>query len=272
MTDHASPSRVAHSATTRAGVTVGERLLALITAALLGVDAYVHLHDAAKYDGFKSSVMTEGTLFRIQAVVAIVVGLLAVVLFSSAALTVDLGNAWARKRDVQKQVDVAALSVGWMLPMTSANKLDIANGVAGYLNAGANAVAGQKSVTGAQLVDGNLANGEVLFQHSDGTGCTDKCPQLRVLAPPAQVTFGLAAAIGFRQVAVQRDATVRVVSGLPPRDKTIPFWLPTGCGYGPTQGDTTQGGTNQATASPTATATSPATVTASPTPYAPSPK
>ena len=75
MTDHASRSPAAH-ATARAGVTVGERLLALITAALLGVDAYVHLHDAAKYDGFKSSVMTEGTLFRIQAVVAIVVAAL----------------------------------------------------------------------------------------------------------------------------------------------------------------------------------------------------
>jgi glucan phosphoethanolaminetransferase (alkaline phosphatase superfamily) len=76
MTDHASRSPAVHATTARAGVTAGERLLALITAALLGVDAYVHLHDAAKYDGFKSSVMTEGTLFRIQAVVAIVVAVL----------------------------------------------------------------------------------------------------------------------------------------------------------------------------------------------------
>ena len=77
MTDHASRSPAVHATTTaRARVTAGERLLALITAALLGYDAYVHLHDAAKYDGFKSSVMTEGTLFRIQAVVAIVVGVL----------------------------------------------------------------------------------------------------------------------------------------------------------------------------------------------------
>jgi glucan phosphoethanolaminetransferase (alkaline phosphatase superfamily) len=76
MTDHVSRSPAVHATTARAGVTVGERLLALITAVLLGVDAYVHLHDAAKYDGFKSSVMTEGTLFRIQAVVAIVVAVL----------------------------------------------------------------------------------------------------------------------------------------------------------------------------------------------------
>ncbi|WP_063763679.1 hypothetical protein [Actinoplanes subtropicus] len=54
----------------------GERVLAVITAALLGVDAYVHLHYAHSYDQFKSSTMSEGTLFRIQGVVAIVVGVL----------------------------------------------------------------------------------------------------------------------------------------------------------------------------------------------------
>ena len=76
MTDHASRSPAVHASTARTGVPVGERLLALIVAALLGVDAFVHLRYAANYDGFKSSVMTEGTLFRIQAVVAIVVAVL----------------------------------------------------------------------------------------------------------------------------------------------------------------------------------------------------
>ena len=54
----------------------GERALAVVTAALLGVDAFVHLHYAHSYDQFKSSTMSEGTLFRIQGVVAIVVGVL----------------------------------------------------------------------------------------------------------------------------------------------------------------------------------------------------
>jgi glucan phosphoethanolaminetransferase (alkaline phosphatase superfamily) len=49
------------------------RVLAVVTAVLLAVDAYVHLSDASQYDSFKSSVMSEGTLFRIQGVVAIVV-------------------------------------------------------------------------------------------------------------------------------------------------------------------------------------------------------
>lgn len=76
MTDHASRSPAVHATTARTGVSAGERVLSVVTAALLGVDAYVHLHYAASYDGFKSSVMSEGALFRIQAVVAIVVAVL----------------------------------------------------------------------------------------------------------------------------------------------------------------------------------------------------
>ena len=79
MTDHASRLPAVPATPARTAVSVGERLLALLTAALLGVDAYVHLRYAARYDGFKSSVMTEGTLFRIQAVVAIVVALLVLI-------------------------------------------------------------------------------------------------------------------------------------------------------------------------------------------------
>ena len=46
--------------------------------------------------------------------IAIMVALLATVLFGCAALAVDMGNAWSRKRAVQKQVDVSALAAGWM--------------------------------------------------------------------------------------------------------------------------------------------------------------
>jgi hypothetical protein len=53
--------------------TPAARVAAVVTAILLGVDAYVHLRYASQYDSFKSSVMSEGTLFRIQGVVAIVV-------------------------------------------------------------------------------------------------------------------------------------------------------------------------------------------------------
>jgi len=54
-------------------VTVLQRGLAVATAALLAVDAYVHFHDAGRYDIVTSSTISEGTLFRVQAAVAVVV-------------------------------------------------------------------------------------------------------------------------------------------------------------------------------------------------------
>src|SRR4051794_37000907 len=95
---------------------------------------------------------------RENGAVAIMVALLSLVLFGGAAMAVDLGNAWARKREVQKQADVSALGAGWMLPMTVAKKSSIAAKVAEYLNDDDNRATGQATVTGVQLLDGNDAN------------------------------------------------------------------------------------------------------------------
>jgi hypothetical protein len=46
------------------------RLVGVATAALLGIDAYVHAHDAAFYDAVRTSVISQGTLFRLEAAVA----------------------------------------------------------------------------------------------------------------------------------------------------------------------------------------------------------
>jgi len=48
------------------------RRLAAATAALLAVDAFVHVTDASLYDSVTSTV-SEGTLFRVEALVALVV-------------------------------------------------------------------------------------------------------------------------------------------------------------------------------------------------------
>jgi hypothetical protein len=53
------------------------RALAVATAALLGVDAYVHLRDAGLYDAIATATLSQGTLFRAQAVTA---GLVAITL------------------------------------------------------------------------------------------------------------------------------------------------------------------------------------------------
>ncbi|MFG1994318.1 hypothetical protein ACGFJ7_30535 [Actinoplanes sp. NPDC048988] len=72
MTEHVLPTdaRVAWR-----DVPVAQRVLSVLTAALLGVDAFVHLHDAGRYDQFRTSVLSEGTLFEVQAIVAVLVAI-----------------------------------------------------------------------------------------------------------------------------------------------------------------------------------------------------
>jgi hypothetical protein len=51
------------------------RALGAVTAALLAIDAYVHLHDAHLYDTGAGGSITEGSLFRVEAGVAVLVAL-----------------------------------------------------------------------------------------------------------------------------------------------------------------------------------------------------
>ena len=78
MSDHAtSEFRTGHGRPSgwlfRSGVGALQRALAVATAVLLGIDAYVHLHDAHFYDSVASSNISEGNLFRAQAIVAVIV-------------------------------------------------------------------------------------------------------------------------------------------------------------------------------------------------------
>jgi hypothetical protein len=78
MSEHAtSQTRTEHrpSGGWLFGYRVGapQRALAVATAVLLGIDAYVHLNDAHFFTPVASADISEGTLFRIQAIVAVVV-------------------------------------------------------------------------------------------------------------------------------------------------------------------------------------------------------
>jgi hypothetical protein len=196
--------------------------------------------------------------------IAVIVAVLSVVLFASAAIAVDLGNVWARKRDVQKQVDVTALSAGWMLPMTTANRSEIAETVASYFNQ--NLSIGQDAgVTGSQLLNGADADGEVTFQNEDGSACADQCTRMTVLAPEADVAFFLGRIADSDGAQVRRTATVEVMGELPSGFDMLPFWLPSGCAYGSAQADTEQGGGSDPTPTPTESPTGTESPTASPT-------
>jgi hypothetical protein len=53
-----------------------ERVVAVAVAGLLVVDAVVHIHDAGIYDANRTSALSQGTLFRVEAGLAIVIALL----------------------------------------------------------------------------------------------------------------------------------------------------------------------------------------------------
>ena len=55
--------------------TVTRTILIAVVVIGLGIDAYVHLDLAGPYDGVKSSVLTQGDLFRVEAALAIVAAL-----------------------------------------------------------------------------------------------------------------------------------------------------------------------------------------------------
>ena len=78
MSDHAtSESRTEHARPAawllRSRVGPLQRALAVATAVLLGIDAYVHLHDAHFYAPAAGSTIGEGNLFRAQAILAVIV-------------------------------------------------------------------------------------------------------------------------------------------------------------------------------------------------------
>lgn len=163
--------------------------------------------------------------------VAVMAAVLAVVMFAVCALAVDLGSAFFRDREAQKQVDVATLSAAAKLPMDSGNHATIVADVALQLNALPNELRGQAEVTVAQLQDGNEANGEVTFP-DDNT--------LKVIAPPATVdnTFAQIMDDDFDTTTVQREATVQIRTPIPAIESVLPMWLTAGCMYGQVEGDT----------------------------------
>lgn len=175
-----------------------------------------------------------GARRREDGATAVIVAILAVVLLSAGALAVDLGNAWARKRDAQTQADLAALSAGHLLPMTAANRSSIALEVARYLG-GNNEVHGQPSTVGADLTDGDPGNGEIVFENAG--------QRMRVRTPSARVDWVLAGVFGDGDgTSVAAEATVEVMSPLPPMSDMLPMWMPDSCPFGPGMADTASGG------------------------------
>jgi hypothetical protein len=170
------------------------------------------------------------------------VALLSVLLLVMGALTVDIGNAYVHKRDMQKRADFSALAggVGDDLPMTaagtncgygvSARATDQAIiDVADYLS-----TQYATTITPADLVDCNFSNGEAdygSFNWSSASGWTLTANenQLGVVTQSNRVDFGMAGILGFQSTDVNGVATVEIKS---PLMRTLPMYAKDACSWG----------------------------------------
>jgi hypothetical protein len=219
--------------------------------------------------------------------VAVMFGLCAVMLLSMCALGVDLGQAWAQKRQIQEGSDMATLAgagiKGADLPAPTAGKscsygqgalftdpsaTDVARYIASkaYTPTLAPAAVPTGTVTAMakQLTDCNVGNGEIFYGQPSYNKVTKTWSlaynmyQRSLVAPPSSVHFGFAAFRGFLSVSVTGVSTVEIQS---PKFNALPFYAFSGCDYGP---QTLQQPNNGQTASTVmlANATDPIPVTA----------
>jgi hypothetical protein len=187
--------------------------------------------------------------------VAVLVALLSVVLLSMAAMGVDLGQAWAQKRQVQAGGDLATEAgagiKGANLPKTGtvhscsygasgALATDQAvKDIADYLarQADPDGTGTYSSLVASlptQLTDCDTKNGEVVYGNPKFTAGAWTVPfnknQVSLISPPKHVDFGLAGIMGFHGVDVNGVSTVEIRS---PKMATLPFYAFSGCDYGP---------------------------------------
>lgn len=157
--------------------------------------------------------------------VAVLVSLVvAFVLLGVAALTVDIGNTWARRGQLQTQADQAALFAASYLPANDdAGRTRVARAAAWYLMC--HPVAGQHEYDagvptscpaspdsadqGLTAFAGRLlAAGEVSFPTISGSTGS----YVKVVTPPARVQFGFGSAEGASASVQTRQAVARVAS------------------------------------------------------------
>jgi len=191
--------------------------------------------------------------------VAVIFGLTAALLLTLCALGVDLGQAWAQKRQLQASSDSATLAgagiAGNDLPAPSAGKVcgygtgatssdpatqDVARYVASRayspVIAPSAVSGGALSAMAKQLTDCNVSNGEVFYgmpkfnKSTKAWTLTYNKNQLSLVSPPSNVDFGFAGILGINDVDVVGVSTVEIQS---PKMATLPFYAFSGCDYGP---------------------------------------
>ena len=174
--------------------------------------------------------------------IAVVFALTCVLLFGLAAVAVDLGNAYQRKREVQSQADVAALAAAAYLPDQAAVLAAVC----------------RSSSLNTKVGQGNLdCSSPTAVAHASTTEADPACPgtvqtsgrpfvyffateasRVKVCAPQARVSFGIAGALPGVGSAIDVTASATVAMGTPGANAGMPFYGvggSSGCDWGPEQ-------------------------------------
>lgn len=173
--------------------------------------------------------------------VAIITAMMCVLLFTIAALSVDLGNAFARRTDTQTQADYGALAAARLQTQSAKAGMTISTAMADAVRDAMNnnqpqddtgtCDATKTCVTSAQLTDGNLLNGEVRF--CSGTTCgasyASTVKGIQVIAPRNKIDYGFANVLGVGSGHVTASALVNVFTA---GKRVMPMYAVQGCDYG----------------------------------------
>jgi hypothetical protein len=150
--------------------------------------------------------------------VAIVVAISSLLLFGTAALAVDLGNAFNRRRQSQGTADLAALAGAQDLDGTAVGAVKARVTAIDYLTR--NLPLGGAMPSLGWDTNGDENDGEIQITQSD--------TRIRVVVPRRTVEFGIAAAIGHPRTTVTAEATAEIQSPA----SLMPFYVADGqAGY-----------------------------------------
>lgn len=148
--------------------------------------------------------------------VAVFTAIVASVLLVVAALTVDLGNAWARRGQLQVQADRAATYAAQQLPVTGdASKTAVAKAAAYYISC--HPVAGQRELDPgipACPADSQSATLDLFAARllSSSMVTFPARNAVQVTTPRALVDFGFAGSMGIDGTVQQKTAAAKVTS------------------------------------------------------------
>lgn len=169
---------------------------------------------------------------------AVIVSIVAVLLFGMAALAAELTDMYSRDRAVQTTADLSALAGAQDLPDSCAAFASALT----YLNDPDNGVADDTApstfgVTAARMRDGSRSNGEIEVLTAAQTSlpttagsCSRTGRFVRVTTPPRTKAFALGTAVGAGSGEVRATAMVEL-RGLDV--SVLPFSLPSNCPSGP---------------------------------------